>query len=154
MYAADIWFTNVCRPNGSFKRLGSVKVIRKLTSAQHRVTKLVTGALSTTAGDILEAHANLLSIDLLLNKITFRAATRITSLTPSSLYPVEQPKDTSSGTALHFTTSSASSMSTPTPLKLSHPHDISPLTPQPSPPPFLPTNLPHSLRPSSTTTMS
>ena len=88
-YAADLWFTNIHRPNGNTKRLGSVKTVKKLTSVQCRVAKLITSALSTTAGNILEVHANLLPIDLILNKITFCAAARIASLPP--LHPLFSP---------------------------------------------------------------
>jgi hypothetical protein len=70
-YAADIWFTNIHRPAGGSKSLGSVKVVTKLGPVQCRVAKLITGALSTTVGDTLEAHANLLPIDLLLRKVSF-----------------------------------------------------------------------------------
>jgi len=43
-------------------------------------TDHLTRALSTTAGDTLEAHTNLLPVDLLFNKVTFRAAACIASL--------------------------------------------------------------------------
>ena len=79
-YAADVWFTNIYRPAGRVKCLGSVRVTTKLASIQCRVAKLITGALSTTARDALEAHANLLPVDLLFNKVTFHAAAHIASL--------------------------------------------------------------------------
>ena len=41
------------------------------------------------AGDMLEAHANLLPIDLLFRKVTFRAAARIASLPPA--HPLSSP---------------------------------------------------------------
>ncbi|KAF8218529.1 hypothetical protein L208DRAFT_1350502, partial [Tricholoma matsutake] len=45
--------------------------------------KLITGSLSTTAGDVLDIHANLLPIDLLYHKILFCAIICLASL-PSS----------------------------------------------------------------------
>ena len=51
-----------------------------MVSVQRRVAKLITGSLSTTAGDVLDVHTNLLLVDLLFHKILFRAATRIASL--------------------------------------------------------------------------
>ena len=79
-YAADIWYTVPhISPSGS-KQLGSVALSKKLTSIQQSAAKLITGALKSTAGDVLEAHANLLLIDLLISKIIFRAATRLSSL--------------------------------------------------------------------------
>jgi len=47
---------------------------------QRKVAKVITGSLATTAGDALEAHSNLLPIDLLFNKILYRNATHIASL--------------------------------------------------------------------------
>ena len=88
-YAADVWFTNVYRPTGGTKCLGLVKVTTKLAPAQCRAAKLITGALSTTAGDMLEAHANLLPIDLLFRKVTFHAAAQIASLPPA--HPLSSP---------------------------------------------------------------
>ena len=88
-YAADVWFTNIHRPTGGSKSLGSVKVATKIGPIQRRVANLITGALSTTAGDTLEAHANLLPIDLLFKKVTFRAAARIASL--PSTHPLFLP---------------------------------------------------------------
>ncbi|KNZ72746.1 hypothetical protein J132_01950 [Termitomyces sp. J132] len=46
-------------------------------------------ALSTTAGDVLDAHANLLPIDLLFCKVLVRAAVCLSSLPPS--HPLFKP---------------------------------------------------------------
>ena len=45
--------------------------------------KVITGGLSTTAGDILDAHAYVLPIDLLFNKLLFRSTLRLCSLPKS-----------------------------------------------------------------------
>jgi len=82
-YAADIWYLGLHLSPKGLKCLGSITITKKLTSIQRRITRAITGALSTTAGNVLEAHTNLLPIDLLFNKVLFRAATRIASL-PSS----------------------------------------------------------------------
>jgi len=79
-YAADIWFTGIRPSPTSKKRLGSVAITKKLISIQRWIFKLVTGALSSTTGDVLDVHANLLPIDLLFNKVLFRATIRIASL--------------------------------------------------------------------------
>jgi hypothetical protein len=79
-YAADIWFTGIHNSPTGLKRLGSVSVVKKLSSIQRRISKTITGALSTAAGDTLESHANLLPIELLMDKVLFRAASRIASL--------------------------------------------------------------------------
>ncbi|KAF5367638.1 hypothetical protein D9615_010583 [Tricholomella constricta] len=88
-YAADIWYTGVQNPPGSKKRTGSVAVTKKLVPVQRRAAKLVTGSLSTTAGDVLDAHTNLLPVDLLYHKILQRAAARLASLPPS--HPLHSP---------------------------------------------------------------
>lgn len=88
-YAADIWFTDIHSTQTGSKCLGSVALAKKLTSVQRQATRTITGSLRTAAGDILEAHANLIPIDLLFRKILFRAATRLASL-PSS-HPLYHP---------------------------------------------------------------
>ena len=88
-YAADIWFTAIHPSPSGPKRLGSVALTKKLTSVQRQASRTITGALRTAAGDVLEANANLLPIDLLFSKILFRAATRLASLPPS--HPLHQP---------------------------------------------------------------
>ena len=79
-YAADVWYTSIDLAPSGRKQLGSLSITRKLSSIQRKVAKVITGSLATTAGDTLEAHSNLLPIDLLFNKILYRNATRITSL--------------------------------------------------------------------------
>jgi ribonuclease HI len=90
-YAADIWFTGIRVAPSRLKRIGSVSLAKKLSSVQRRVAKLITGTLDTAAGDVLEAHSNLLPIDLLFDKILFRAATRLASLPPQHpLYSISR----------------------------------------------------------------
>jgi len=79
-YGAEVWYTPTFKPGRAGKKKGSVSITNKLRSSQRKVAKTITGALSTTAGDTLDIHANLFPIDLLLNKILFRAAVRICSL--------------------------------------------------------------------------
>jgi hypothetical protein len=79
-YAADVWYTGTHKPGNSSKKWGSIAVTNKLVSVQRRVAKLITGSLSTTTGDVLDVHTNLLPIDLLFHKILFHAATQIASL--------------------------------------------------------------------------
>lgn len=83
-YAADIWYIGIHTPQGSVKSKGSVGITKKLTSVQRRAAKCISGAISTTAGDILEIHANLLPIELLFHKVLYRAATRLCTLPDSN----------------------------------------------------------------------
>lgn len=83
-YAADIWYVGLHKSQGSEKTSGSVGITKKLASIQRRVTKCITGAISTTAGDIMEVHANILPMELLFHKVLYRAATRLCTLTDTN----------------------------------------------------------------------
>jgi hypothetical protein len=88
-YAADVWYTGIhLSPTGK-KRLGSIAITKKLIPIQRRAAKLITGALNTTAGDALDAHANLLPIDFLFDRVLFRATFRLASLLPT--HPLHLP---------------------------------------------------------------
>ena len=90
-YVADIWFTPVQR-DGSGRSSGSAGVARKLTTVQRMATTVVTGALCTTTTDVMEAHANLLPVKLMMNRICFRAALCLAALpeTHPLFKPVKQ----------------------------------------------------------------
>lgn len=88
-YAADVWFTDIHLSSTGLKKMGSVSLAKKLTSIQRLLARIVTGGLKTTAGDVLEVHANLLPIDLLFKKTLFRASTRLASL--PSTHPLYKP---------------------------------------------------------------
>jgi hypothetical protein len=79
-YGAEVWYTGLFKPSVEGNTKGSVAIINKLWSIQRKVASTITGAIRTTAGDVLDVHANLLPVDLLLNKILFRASTRLCSL--------------------------------------------------------------------------
>ena len=79
-YRAEVWYTPLHWPAGAKNMRGSVKVTNKLRSVQRKVAKAITGGLSTTAGDILDVHSYILPVDLLFNKLLFRAALRLCSL--------------------------------------------------------------------------
>jgi hypothetical protein len=61
---------------------GSGVIMNKLKLTQHKVATKITGAIQTTAGDTLDAHANLLAIGLPFNKVLFRATTCLCLLPP------------------------------------------------------------------------
>ena len=58
-YAADVWFLPIERPTGCKMARGSVGVAPRLTSVQRIATMAITGALRTSATDILEVHTHL-----------------------------------------------------------------------------------------------
>jgi hypothetical protein len=79
-YGADVWYTPPRLEMGKRRREGSVGILRELGKIQRIATLTINGALRTTASDTLDAHANLLPIDLLMEKICHRALIRICSL--------------------------------------------------------------------------
>src|SRR6266481_7713720 len=84
-YAADIWFTPICRKLDKARGSGSVGTAKRLTSIQRIATLAITGAIRSTASDIMEAHAYLAPIELLLDKVCHRSTLRMASL------PAEHP---------------------------------------------------------------
>ena len=82
-YRAEVWYMYLHKPGSSGKTKGSVAVTNKLRSTQRKMAKSIMGRLSTTAGDIMDAHAYILPIDLLFCKLLFRSAIRLCSLPPA-----------------------------------------------------------------------
>jgi ribonuclease HI len=79
-YGAEVWYSFLHKPEHASKTKGSVAITNKLRSVQRKVAKVITGGLSTTAGDILDVHAYILPIDLLFCKLLFRVALWLCSL--------------------------------------------------------------------------
>jgi hypothetical protein len=79
-YGAEVWYMSLFKLGGIGNTKGSVAITNKLKSIQRKVAVTITGALCTTAGDILDVHANILPIDLLFNKVLFWAAACLCSL--------------------------------------------------------------------------
>src|SRR6202041_1502062 len=67
--------------NGSAKVGGGCgAVVTKLAAIQRRAAILITGVMRTTAADVLDAHANLLPMRVLIDRIRCRAALRLATL--------------------------------------------------------------------------
>ena len=89
-YAADVWFTLPHYSSPTAKnRTGSVKFIKRITSAQRSMTIAMLGAMRSTAGDVLNAHASLLPPHLLFLKNLTRSATRLATLPDD--HPLSRP---------------------------------------------------------------
>ena len=89
-YAADIFLTP--QQNAGSRRLSSPNnraVMNKMAAIQRRAAIMITGAMKTTATDILELMANLLPFRILVDKIRYRAALRLTTLPPT--HPLYKP---------------------------------------------------------------
>ena len=74
-YVADVWFMPICRDMGEERFRGSIGTACKLSMVQRMATTAVTGMLRTSAAasDVMEAHTNLLPIELMLNKVCHTA---------------------------------------------------------------------------------
>ncbi|KAG2130236.1 hypothetical protein DEU56DRAFT_694152, partial [Suillus clintonianus] len=79
-YGANLWFKPTLRNDTTTTQRGSIGVAKRLASIQRIAAISITGAMRTTATDILDNHANLLPIPLLLQQICHRAALRLATL--------------------------------------------------------------------------
>ena len=77
---AEVWYSPIHKPSGASRSRGSVSINNKLQTSQRKVAAAITGGLKTTAGEVLDVHAYILPIDLLFNKLLYRAALRLCSL--------------------------------------------------------------------------
>ena len=89
-YAADVWYTLPHKANeSSTNQTGSVRLTNKIQSAQRRAVISMLGAMRSTAGDVLNVHAQLPPPHLLFLAVLIRSATRLLSL-PNS-HPLHKP---------------------------------------------------------------
>jgi ribonuclease HI len=96
LYAADIFLTPQRKMNTrSTDGKSSQGIINKLASVQRQAAIMITGAMRTTATDILDVMANLLPFHLLVDKLRHRAALRLATL-PAS-HPLHKPVANAAG---------------------------------------------------------
>ena len=89
LYAADVWCTPIYGRSSAGRQFGLVGAIKALAHAQRTASRAILGGLSTSAMDTLDAHTNLLPMELLVQKHCIRAATHLVSLSPPHpLYPL------------------------------------------------------------------
>ena len=88
-YAADIWFTPVFRGVDSGMSSRSIGVAHKLSTIQRMATTAITGVLHTSASDVMEAHANLLPIELTMDRVCHQATLCLVALPES--HPLFKP---------------------------------------------------------------
>jgi hypothetical protein len=79
-YGADVWYTPPRLEMGKKQRTGSVAVLGQLENVQRMAVLAINSALRTTANDTLNAHANILLIDLMLEKICYRGLVHVCTL--------------------------------------------------------------------------
>ena len=85
LYAVDMFLTPLSRPASAKQSQGSVGTIAKLSQVQWEALILITGAMCTTATDIMTAHADLLPFPLLIDELCQRATVR------TCILPVSHP---------------------------------------------------------------
>jgi len=129
LYAANIWFKPIYQHDSNTRQRGSIGIAKKLTSVQRSAAIAITGAMRTTATDILEAHANLLPVPLLLQITCHRAIVRLT--THPSTHPLHAPIRKA---AKHFVSSHRSSLHHLTNTFSISPDDIESINPVRRPP--------------------
>ncbi|KAI0310470.1 hypothetical protein OF83DRAFT_1036746, partial [Amylostereum chailletii] len=79
LYAADVFISPPAAGNGHSKG-----VIRKLSRIQRGASIHILGALRSTATTVLDAHANLLPFETLIDKVCHDAATRYATAPPTN----------------------------------------------------------------------
>jgi len=65
-YGLDVWYTPPHKLKGRKRQTGSVKALKEFKKIQRIATLAITGALRTTPNELLDSHAGLLPINLLL----------------------------------------------------------------------------------------
>ena len=65
-YAIDVWYTPVHTREGNKRRSGSVGFTNRFQLLQRMASTAITGALCTTANNILDMHAGLWPVELML----------------------------------------------------------------------------------------
>ena len=84
-YTANIWYAPVTRAAPNARASSSVRATKRLESIQHMVVMAITGALHTMAMDVMEAHTNILLVELLMHKVCHRATVRLATLLDAHL---------------------------------------------------------------------
>lgn len=82
-YALDVWYDPPHLKETASKRTGSVRALKELAKVQRIAALAITGALRTTPNDLLDAHAGLLPLELMLEKTCHRNITRLCTLPKS-----------------------------------------------------------------------
>ena len=80
-----IYYTaDVCLVAGSRKGpIGGAGLVARLTTIQRKAAIAITGAMRSTATDVLDAHANIMPVKVLIDKIRARATLRLATLPAS-----------------------------------------------------------------------
>jgi hypothetical protein len=63
LYAIDLWFKPIFSAHTDTPSRGSIGIARRIARVQQLAAIALTGAMRTSATDVLEAHAKLMPVD-------------------------------------------------------------------------------------------
>ena len=79
-YALDVWFVPPHKKEGKRNNSGSVRALRSMGKIQRIATRAITGGLWTSPNDLLDAHAGILPVNLMLERICHSAIVHVATL--------------------------------------------------------------------------
>jgi len=82
-YTLDVWFVPLHKKEGRRNNSGSVRALRSMGKIQRIAMQAITGGLWTSPNDLLDAHARVLPVNLMLERICHAAVVRIATLSKS-----------------------------------------------------------------------
>lgn len=81
LYAVDIFCTPIRGQKGTAKQAkGSLGMARKMATVQRMAALQITGGMKSSPTDMLNAHADLMPFQLLINKLCVRSALRLATI--------------------------------------------------------------------------
>ena len=79
-YTIDIWYTLPMKKVGQRRSTGSVGVLYQMIKLQRLASLAIVGGMKSTLTDLLDVHAGLLPVKLMLLCICHRATVRLCTL--------------------------------------------------------------------------
>ncbi|KAF8175355.1 hypothetical protein BJ912DRAFT_857973, partial [Pholiota molesta] len=79
-YGLEVWYVPPFLPEGKHVCKGSVKALTELTKLQRIATLSISGALCSTATDLLDGHTNILPMEQALRKVCYRSILQLSAL--------------------------------------------------------------------------
>ena len=79
-YMANVWYMLVHKVEGGKKKSDMVGFSQRMAMVQRLATMAIMGMLWTMAMEVLDLHADLLPVNLLIHKVCFRSAVWLASL--------------------------------------------------------------------------
>jgi hypothetical protein len=79
-YGLEAWYMPPFLPEGKRVRRGNVKALTELSKLQQIATLSISGALHSTATDLLDGHTNILPMEQTLKKVCYRSILWLSAL--------------------------------------------------------------------------